>query len=98
MNRYLLTPAPRDDLRQILEYIAQDSPAAALKVLRDFTAAMRRIARSPGVGRLMADVADEPLRSWTVHSYLIIYRDGVKPVQIVRVLHGARDIAAILED
>jgi plasmid stabilization system protein ParE len=96
MKRYRITPAALEDLRQILEYMAQDNPRAALKALRDLTTAMRKIGRSPGIGRLIDDVVDEPLRFWTVHSYLIIYRDGIRPVQVVRVLHGARDIAAIL--
>jgi plasmid stabilization system protein ParE len=98
MKRYLITPAAHEDLRQILEYIAQNSPAAALKVLRDLAGAMRKIARSPGIGRRIEDLADETLRFWTVHSYMVVYRDGITPVQIVRIPHGARDITAILDD
>jgi plasmid stabilization system protein ParE len=97
MKRYVITPAAHEDLRRIVEYIAQDSPAAALQVLRELASAMRKIARSPGIGRLINDLVDEPLRFWTVHSYLVVYRDGITPVQIVRILHGARDIDAILD-
>ena len=42
------------------------------------------------------DLAEETLRFWPVRSYLIIYRPDAKPIQIVRVLSGYRDIAELL--
>lgn len=50
----------------------------------------------PGLGHLREDLTDEPLRFWPVHSYLIIYRPGRTPLQIVRVLSGYRDIRDLL--
>ena len=38
------------------------------------------------------------MRFWPVDSYLVIYRQTSGEVQIVRVLSGYRDIAAILAD
>ena len=58
---------------------------------------MRRLARSPEIGHLREDLADEPLQFWPVYSYLIIYRPQTRPIQILRILHGSRDIRAILE-
>jgi antitoxin ParD1/3/4/toxin ParE1/3/4 len=57
---------------------------------------MRRLAQTPGMGHLREDLADEPLRFWPVYSYLIIYRPETDPLEIVRVLHGARDVRAVL--
>jgi hypothetical protein len=34
---------------------------------------------------------------WPVHSYLVIYRPEIQPLQIVRVLSGYRDIGALFE-
>jgi len=34
---------------------------------------------------------------WTVHSYLVIYRPDVQPWQVVHVLSGRRNIAALFE-
>jgi plasmid stabilization system protein ParE len=53
---------------------------------------MRRLAAFPRIGHIREDVADESLRFWSVYSYLIAYRPERKPIEIVRVLHGARDI------
>jgi antitoxin ParD1/3/4/toxin ParE1/3/4 len=48
------------------------------------------------MGHRRDDIADESLRVWSVYSFLIVYRRQSKPLEIVRILHGARDIAAIL--
>lgn len=57
---------------------------------------MHRLGESPGIGHLRQDLAVEPLRFWTVHNFLIVYRPEARPIQVVRVLHGARDVQAIL--
>lgn len=96
MSRFVLTPAAREDLLEIVDYIREDSPEAAQRVLRKLQDSMRRLARTPGMGHLREDLSDEPLRFWPVYSYLIIYRLETRPLQIVRVLRGTRDIKSLL--
>ena len=36
------------------------------------------------------------LRFWRVRNYLVVYRSEKRPIQIVRVLHAARDVRSIL--
>ena len=36
------------------------------------------------------------MKFWPVYSYLIVYNPETKPVQIIRVLHGMRDVEEIL--
>jgi antitoxin ParD1/3/4/toxin ParE1/3/4 len=59
---------------------------------------MRRLAEMPEIGHSRKDLANEPLRFWPVYSYLVIYRPEARPLQVVRVLHGSRDVRRILED
>ena len=63
--------------------------------LRD---AMRLIAERPGIGHTRADLAREPVRFWPVFSYLVIYRPETKPLEVVRVLRGKRDVRRLLEE
>ncbi|MBI4605564.1 MAG: type II toxin-antitoxin system RelE/ParE family toxin [Planctomycetes bacterium] len=98
MSRYRLTPAAKADLCEIEEYIARRSVAAASRVMAEIRAAMRRIAERPGIGHARKDLAEDTLRFWAVYSYLIIYRPDTKPLEVVRVLHGAQDVRAILEN
>ena len=58
---------------------------------------MRRLAEFPRTGHFREDLADKSLRFWPVYSYLIVYRPESRPLQIIRVLHGARDVRRILE-
>ncbi len=92
MSRYRLSPEARADLDEIADTIAMDSPEAALRVAQALRAAARNLAQTPGLGHRRLDLAPEPLRFWQVYSYLIIYRPDHKPLEIVRVLHAARDV------
>lgn len=98
MKQFILSAEARLDLLQIWEYICQQgSIDAADKVINDLRLAMHKLADLPGMGHLRVDLAEEPLRFWPVHSYLIIYRFSSKPLGIVRILHGARDVRTILQ-
>jgi antitoxin ParD1/3/4/toxin ParE1/3/4 len=98
MARFVLTPAARADLAEISDYISKDNPDAANRVLDELRAAMRNLAEMPEMGHSRRDLASEPLRFWPVYSYLIIYRPEARPLQVVRVLHGSRDVHRILEE
>ena len=96
MSRFVLTPAARGDLEEIVDYIAKDSPDAAQRVRLELRNSMRMLARTPGMGHFRSDLSHEPLRFWQVYSFLIIYRSETRPLQIVRVLRAARDVRTIL--
>jgi antitoxin ParD1/3/4/toxin ParE1/3/4 len=97
MPRYLLTDPAKDDIREIVAYIRQRSPQAAKKVRAELRDAMQKLAAFPGMGHLRTDVTDEPLRFWSVYSYLIVYRSESKPLEVIRVLHGAQDLGRFFE-
>ena len=96
MSRYQLSAPARLDLIEIRDFISRDSRIAARKVLAGIRAACRLLAKRPEIGHLRTDLVAEPLRFWPVYSYLIVYRPESEPIEIVRVLHGARDVSAII--
>lgn len=85
------TAQAEEDLIEIWIYIAQDNPVAADRVLDDIEERFHALADNPLMGRLRPDIASE-LRYFTVGKYLILYRTVSNGVQIVRVVHGARDL------
>lgn len=94
---YRLTPAADADLDELWTYVATNSGRAEADSLEDkLHAAMHQLGTMPGMGHRREDLADEPLRFWSVHRVLIIYRAETSPIQVVRVLHGARDVRAVL--
>ena len=97
MPRFVLSHGAAADLRGIYDDIAADDPVAAHRVLEDIRTAMHRLADHPGLGHLRDDLADEAVRVWAVHSELVISRPGGRPLQVVGVLSGYRDIAVLFE-
>ena len=96
MRSFQLSPQAFQDIDEIWEFIAQDNLDAADRVRDEIFQAFEKLAEMPEVGHLREDLAKEPLRFWPVYSYLIIYRPDSQPLEIVRVLHGARDIKNLL--
>jgi plasmid stabilization system protein ParE len=64
--------------------------------LTDLEKAMQRLARRPHTGHLREGLANRQHRFLLVSSYLIVYRAETKPLQVIRVLHAARDIQQLL--
>ncbi len=95
MKRFKLSPEAAQDIREIWAYIAADSVKAARRFRLQILDACQRIADNPGIGHSREDLTDKPVLFWPTGSYLIVYA-ARKPVDIVRVLHGARDIPSLL--
>lgn len=94
MKRVVLsTPRARRDLIEIGTAIAQDSLRAADAVLAEIDNQSRLLARLPRLGRKRDELASG-LRSFVVGSYVVFCWIVKNGVEIVRVLHGARDIAS----
>lgn len=96
MKPFVLTPRAGQDIADIWEYIAGDSIEAADRVVNAIERALHRLAKNPGIGHLREDLADPRHRFFLVYSYLIVYRYETKPLQVIRVLHAARDVQSIL--
>ena len=80
-------------------YIAHDNPQAADRVEEAIFRACEFLAASPLAGRARADLTALPVRFWSAppyRNYLIVYDANVTPLQVVRILHAARDLPSIL--
>jgi antitoxin ParD1/3/4/toxin ParE1/3/4 len=97
MSGFRLSPLAVADIEEIWEYIAAENLAAAGRVRLALLEAFRLLSRNPGIGHKREDLTDHDVKFWPVYSYLIVYCPDKQPLEIVRVLHGARDIAPILE-
>ena len=99
MRRFTLSPEAAADLQEIRTYLTQEAgPSITKSVFAKIREAFVQLARTPGMGHSREDLTDEPLRFWSVFSYLVIYDPATKPIEIVRVLHGRREVDSILKD
>jgi len=95
MLRILKRPAAEKDLDEIWLYIAQDNPGNADNLLDEIEETSRKLARFTNMGR-NRDELHPGLRSFPVGKYLIFYLPINGGLEIVRVLHGMRDIDILL--
>jgi toxin ParE1/3/4 len=96
-GRYVLAPEAALDLIQIWRHIKRESSLAVAdrieSVIRDKIAFL---AGSPGAGHSRKNLTDQPVKFFPVYSYLIVYRPDTKPLQVVSILHGRRDVEQLL--
>ena len=95
MHHLQFTRQAELDLLEIWQYIADDSPAAADRTIDRIESTCRDLQDQPHVGRQRPELMAE-LRSVPVGNYLLLYRVEHQAVQIIRVLHGARDLDTLL--
>jgi len=98
MKPVVLSQLAESDLDAIWEFIALDSTDAADRVLGEIEKAFLNLSRNPTLGHFREDLADKRHRFLLVFSYLIVYRVDAEALSIARVLHGARDVRALLAD
>ena len=91
MARYRITRRARTDLDDMWLAIAEESPVAADRVLSRLYDAFVNLSLSPRMGVPRSHLAPN-LRMFPVYAYLIFYRPMDDGVEIVRVLHGRRNI------
>ena len=96
MSAYVLSPEALQDLQDVWDFVAADNPTAADKLEDTFFEMFEQLARHPKMGHTRSDLTEREVRFWPVGSYLIVYRSLPAALQIVGVLHGARDVVEII--
>jgi len=88
-----------NDLKEIIEYIAADSPAPALKILQKIKQKAFRLYTLPERGRIVPELQDQGIllyRELIVPPWRIIYRISEMNVYILSVLDARQNVEDIL--
>ena len=97
-------PKAIHDLEESGAFIGRDSLDAELRFYDAAEATFKKIADMPRLGRKRSELANESLsdvRSFPIHGFkdwLVFYRPALDGIDVIRVLHGARDLNAIFMD
>lgn len=102
MGQLSVHPRARADLDNIADFIATGSIDAALRFYDAARRAFRLLADMPGLGtgRPSQNPSLRDLRTWPIkgfRNYLVCYLRLADGIEVLRVLHGARDLAQIFE-
>ena len=97
-RRFVLAPQAARDLVDIWRYIRKESSEeTADRVESVIREKFVYLADFPGGGHSRGDLTDAAVRFFSVYSYLIVYRPDTRPLQIVTILHGSRDVFKLLK-
>ncbi len=100
MGGLRISPEAEADLDDIWLYIAKESRSAerADRFLDQFVIFFDRLAGNPYLGRPRDDLR-RGYRSFPVGEYVVIYRVGeAEEVLVLRIIHGSRDIQALVSE
>ncbi len=84
------TDEAQNHLDKIHDYIAQDSPEYALRVVDRLTRRSEQIATFPRSGRIVPEVQDSDLREIIEGPFRIVYRILGERIDVIVVFHSSR--------
>jgi plasmid stabilization system protein ParE len=99
VSLYRLSPQARRDLEQVRLYLSDVPVEAAMRAKLQLRDGLRLIAGQPMMGHTDSEstrLIGEEIRSWLIPPYRVFYRASRSPIEFVAILHGARDLRAIL--
>jgi toxin ParE1/3/4 len=96
MSVIIKAPSAEKDLNEILQYISADSLHHAEQLLLQIDKKCRMLAENPLLGKTRDELKPN-LRSFPISSYVIFYRSIPSGIEVVRILHGARDIFSLFQ-
>jgi toxin ParE1/3/4 len=96
-RRIELSRAALADFDALYDFIARDNPRAAAQVLRSLDRSIQLLADQPKLGKIFRHRRLH-LRLLTHGDYLVFYRERPGVIEIVRVIHGRRNIPDILDE
>jgi len=102
-RRIVIRPRASVDLDEHFSYIAQNNFDAALGFFDAARQTFSQLAQMPGIGSLynIENLHLVGLRKWAVRGFdkfLIFYLESSDHIEIIRLLHAARDISSILAE
>lgn len=96
-------PLARLDLLEAVAYLAERNEASARRFRMEAEATFRRLAGMPGLGARydsnrpdLADIRYLPISRF--RNWIVFYRPTSEGIEVVRVLHGTRDLGAALSE
>ena len=85
------SPTAESEFIEILEYITHESPQYALSFYDQVQENLANISEFPEIGRIVPELDEQNVRELIIGSYRLIYRNYTDKIQIIRLLHGARN-------
>ncbi len=89
--KVFITPAANNDIIHIGNWIAQENPRRAVSFMMELQVACHAIGDAPKGSAVVQRYVGHDIRRKPFRNYLIFYRIKNEAVEIIPVIHGARD-------
>ncbi|WP_395740181.1 type II toxin-antitoxin system RelE/ParE family toxin [Prosthecobacter sp.] len=94
MSQVIYAPNAKADLQQIWDYVAEDSQMQADRLILSFRTKLQKLAGGNTLGRPRPDLCTN-CRSTPFGKYCFYYRPTESGIEVLRILHSARDLGQI---
>jgi plasmid stabilization system protein ParE len=95
---YEVSAEAQNDLFEIWRRVAEDSVELADRIDTEFHDLFAKLGSMPGRGHARKDLTTRPVLFVPLYSFLVVYQPDVKPIRIMAVLRGKRNVKRILKD
>ena len=95
--KVLWTESAVSQLQAIHDYLAQTSPNYAVRIVDRLTRRSIQISTFPNAGRMVPEFERAEIREVIEGRYRIIYLVKPREVEVLAVIHGARDLPVAVE-
>lgn len=95
---YVVSAAAQEDLFDIWRRIACDSVSLADRIEREIREVFEAVGRMPSIGHIRRDITRHRVLFFPIYSFLVVYEPDARPVRIMAVLRGKRDLRRVLAD
>ncbi len=98
-KKVLWTHTAKNDLEEIIEYIAQDSLETAIKKYEEIKATAKKLSIFPEQGRIIPELAEQNIvkyRELIISPWRLMYKIEKEAIYIMAIIDGRRNIEDIL--
>jgi antitoxin ParD1/3/4/toxin ParE1/3/4 len=95
---YEVVAEAQNDLLEIWQRIAEDSVDLANRIEREFEDLFACLGRMPEQGHTRTEVTRRRVLFFSMYSFVVVYQPDVRPIMILAVLRGSRNLKRILRE
>ena len=95
---YDVSQEAQQDLFEIWRQIARDSVSLADRIENEIHEVFEALGRMPSIGHVRRDITKQRVLLFPVYSFLVVYERDERPVRILAVVRGKRDLRRVLAE
>lgn len=95
---YIVSEEAQNDLFEVWRRIAEDSIPLANRVEDEFYGLLESLGRMPGQGHSRPQLTPRAVLFFPLYSFLVVYQPDARPIRILAILRGKRDLKRILQE